>query len=83
MASDDLLPAEEKILRLKRERDEAEQRVEQLVDDLDRAVQEYLDEDSDNRGPTHLARLLGLTRGRVYQIRNRGRAKRGLEVVEQ
>lgn len=75
MASDALSPAEERILDLKKQRDAAEDEVERLVDELDLAVQRYLDEDSDNRGPTHLARLLGLTRGRIYQLRNRGREK--------
>lgn len=78
MAQAEIRPAEQHIIDLKQSRDAAEEEVERLVDELDIAVQQYLDEDSDNNGPTHLARLLGLTRGRVYQLRNRGRVKRGL-----
>ncbi|MEX0651784.1 MAG: hypothetical protein WD186_07140 [Actinomycetota bacterium] len=68
------------ILALKEIRDQHEATAQQLIDDLDEAVRHYLDEFPEGKGPTHLAQVLGLTRGRVYQLRDRGREKHAARV---
>lgn len=63
------------ILELKAQRDSHESLAQEIIDALDEAVRVYVDETPYGRGPTYLAGLLGVTRGRVHQIRNRGHEK--------
>ena len=50
----------------------AQQDFEVMVEMFDIAVAKYLAAEG-NRGATVLAKLLGVSRGRIYQLRERGR----------
>lgn len=67
--------AEQRIVELKERRDAHEKEGQEIVDTLDEEVRAYLDDNTEAKGPTYLAELLGLTRSRVYQLRDRGREK--------
>lgn len=76
-----LTPAEAELVRLKRRSDRVRASADAAKDDLDSAVLEYLEQGG---SATRLGHLLGVSRGRIYQLRDRaaervkerGRAKK-------
>lgn len=69
----DLTKAEQKLRDLKQARDAHERDGQELIDALHEAIRKAMDEDG--LSPTRIAAVLGVTRGRVYQFRDRGREK--------
>lgn len=70
---EELTEAEQKLRDLKQARDEHERNGQELIDALHEAIRKAMDEEG--LSPTRIAAVLGVTRGRVYQFRDRGREK--------
>lgn len=68
-----LTAREKEIHNLKRRSEAHDRKGEELRAELDEAVRAYVDEE--DGGPTRLGTILGITRGRVYQFRDRGRER--------
>lgn len=73
MAKSDMTDEEREIVKLRSKHEEAEERYIRARSTFRERVADYLDSGG---SPTRLGRILGVTRGRIYQYRNAALAER-------